>query len=26
MPSILGGKKIIKVPEGISEKLCPECG
>lgn len=26
MPSILGGKKVVRVPQGISEKLCPECG
>src|SRR3989344_348748 len=26
MPSILGSRKVIKAPEGISEKLCPECG
>jgi len=26
MPSILGSRKVIKAPEGISGKLCPECG
>ncbi|MEK6830078.1 MAG: adenosylcobalamin-dependent ribonucleoside-diphosphate reductase [Nanoarchaeota archaeon] len=26
MPSILGHRKVIKVPQGMSEKLCPECG
>lgn len=26
MPSILGGKKVVTVPEGTSGKLCPECG
>jgi len=26
MPSILGSRKVIKAPEGMSEKLCPECG
>ena len=26
MPSILGSKRVIKLPEGLSEKLCPECG
>ena len=26
MPSILGGGKVVRVPGGISEKLCPECG
>ncbi len=25
-PSLLGSKKSIKLPEGVSEKLCPECG
>lgn len=26
MPSILGGKRVVTVPMGISTKLCPECG
>ena len=25
-PSILGGRKVVRVQKGISEKLCPECG
>ena len=25
-PSILGGNKVIKVPEGTPVNLCPECG
>ena len=25
LPSILGNGKVLKLPPGMSEKLCPEC-